>query len=72
VGPGSGSLGGRCLRLAGRNLTRAEWDFYFGDLARYRPTCPDYPPPAEESTEPWCRVDTTDHLKRRTQHGSEA
>ncbi|HEY9376142.1 MAG TPA: WD40 repeat domain-containing protein, partial [Jiangellaceae bacterium] len=31
-----------CL-LAGRNLTRAEWDFHLGDLARYRPTCPDYP-----------------------------
>jgi DNA-binding SARP family transcriptional activator/WD40 repeat protein len=30
-------------RLAGRNLTRAEWEFHLGDLARYRPTCPDYP-----------------------------
>ena len=26
-------------RLAGRNLTRAEWDRYLGDLAPYRATC---------------------------------
>jgi WD40 repeat protein len=28
-------------RVAGRNLTRAEWDANLGDLAPYRPTCPD-------------------------------
>jgi hypothetical protein len=28
-------------RLAGRNLTGAEWDQYLGDLAAYRRTCPD-------------------------------
>jgi hypothetical protein len=27
-------------QLAGRNLTRAEWDQYIGDLAPYRQTCP--------------------------------
>ena len=30
-------------RLAGRNLTRAEWEQYIGDLAAYRPTCPEHP-----------------------------
>ena len=30
-------------RLAGRNLTRAEWDEYIGDLAPYTTTCPGYP-----------------------------
>jgi hypothetical protein len=30
-------------QIAGRNLTRAEWDRYIGDLASYRATCPDYP-----------------------------
>ena len=29
--------------LAGRNLTRAEWDLYLGDLDTYRLTCPDFP-----------------------------
>jgi WD40 repeat protein len=29
-------------RVAGRNLTRAEWDTYIGDLADYRATCPQY------------------------------
>jgi DNA-binding SARP family transcriptional activator/WD40 repeat protein len=28
--------------IAGRNLTRAEWDQYVGDLASYRPTCPQF------------------------------
>jgi DNA-binding SARP family transcriptional activator/WD40 repeat protein len=28
--------------LAGRNLTRDEWDQYVGDLAPYRATCPEY------------------------------
>ena len=28
-------------RLAGRNLTRSEWDQYIGDLAPYRRTCPE-------------------------------
>lgn len=28
--------------IAGRNLTRAEWDQYIGDLAPYRATCPEY------------------------------
>ena len=30
-------------RLAGRNLTQAEWDQYIGDLAPYTTTCPDHP-----------------------------
>ena len=30
-------------RLAGRNLTPAEWEQYLGDLAPYRATCPSYP-----------------------------
>ena len=30
-------------RVAGRNLTRDEWDSYIGDLAEYRATCPDLP-----------------------------
>ena len=30
-------------RLAGRNLTHAEWDQYIGDLAPYRRTCPTHP-----------------------------
>ena len=29
--------------LAGRNLTRAEWDQYVGDLLPYRATCTQYP-----------------------------
>jgi DNA-binding SARP family transcriptional activator/WD40 repeat protein len=29
--------------LAGRNLTREEWDQYIGDLAPYGPTCADQP-----------------------------
>ena len=28
----------------GRNLTKAEWDEYVGDLAAYRRTCPEFPP----------------------------
>jgi hypothetical protein len=30
-------------RLAGRNLTRTEWDTHLSDLGDYRPTCPEYP-----------------------------
>ena len=30
--------------LAGRNMTREEWDRYIGDLAHYRATCPGHPP----------------------------
>jgi hypothetical protein len=30
-------------QIAGRNLTRAEWDQYIGDLATYRHTCPAFP-----------------------------
>ncbi len=33
---------GAC-ELAGRNLTRDEWDRYIGDLAPYSATCPHYP-----------------------------
>ena len=29
--------------VAGRNLTREEWDTHIGDLAEYRTTCPDFP-----------------------------
>ena len=32
------------MSLAGRNLTRDEWNSYVGDLAPYRATCPDLPP----------------------------
>jgi WD40 repeat protein len=32
---------GACA-IAGRNLTRAEWDQHIGNLAAYRPTCPQY------------------------------
>ena len=34
-------------RLAGRNLTRDEWDTYLSDLGSYRSTCPEYPPSDE-------------------------
>jgi WD40 repeat protein len=30
-------------RVAGRNLTREEWDTNIGDLATYRASCPDLP-----------------------------
>jgi hypothetical protein len=30
-------------RVAGRNLTREEWDTHIGDLAPYRATCPAFP-----------------------------
>lgn len=30
-------------RLAGRNLTRSEWEAYLGDLGPHRATCPDVP-----------------------------
>jgi WD40 repeat protein len=28
--------------LAGRNLTRTEWDTYLADLGEFRPTCPEF------------------------------
>ncbi len=31
-------------KIAGRNLTRAEWDHYFGIIAPYHATCAQYPP----------------------------
>ena len=31
-------------KIAGRNLTRAEWDHYFGTVAPYHATCAQYPP----------------------------
>ena len=30
--------------LAGRNLTREEWDTFLGGLGPYEATCPDYSP----------------------------
>jgi hypothetical protein len=36
------SMSAAC-RIAGRNLTRAEWNRYIGDLAPYRQTCPEAP-----------------------------
>jgi WD40 repeat protein len=35
-----------CARLP-RNLTREEWQLYFGEDEPYRPTCPDLPMPEE-------------------------
>ena len=29
--------------VAGRNLTREEWETHIGDLASYRATCPELP-----------------------------
>ena len=34
-------IDGSCA-IAGRNLTRAEWEQYIGDLASYRATCPQF------------------------------
>ncbi len=34
-------------RVAGRNLTRAEWADNIGELAPYQATCPDLPLDAE-------------------------
>ena len=36
------SLMAQACRLAGRNLSRAEWQRYLGDLP-YQQTCPEYP-----------------------------
>ena len=36
-------LADAACRIAGRNLTRGEWDAYLDDLGPYRPTCPDNP-----------------------------
>ena len=48
IGPGvaiwrldPGHLVPAACRLAGRNLTRAEWQTYVGTVQSYRPTCPD-------------------------------
>ena len=30
-------------RVAGRNITRAEWADKIGELAPYQATCPDFP-----------------------------
>ncbi|MGH2475505.1 MAG: hypothetical protein ACRDIL_09590, partial [Candidatus Limnocylindrales bacterium] len=35
------SLADAACRIAGRNLTRAEWDEHIGALAPYRELCPD-------------------------------
>jgi WD40 repeat protein len=35
-------LAADACRLAGRNLTPAEWDTYLGALGPYRPTCPEH------------------------------
>jgi hypothetical protein len=37
------SLADAACRVAGRNLTRAEWDEHVGSLAPYRELCPDAP-----------------------------
>jgi hypothetical protein len=34
-------LADAACQIAGRNLTRAEWDTYLGNLGTYRATCPD-------------------------------
>jgi WD40 repeat protein len=33
----------RACRIANRNLTRAEWKQYIGDIEPYRATCPGLP-----------------------------
>ena len=43
LGPRPSEVGTAACRLAGRNLTQAEWDQYIGDLAPYTTTCPDHP-----------------------------
>jgi WD40 repeat protein len=40
----------RACRIANRNLTKAEWRQYLGDLP-YRKTCPDLPEPEEDKLE---------------------
>jgi DNA-binding SARP family transcriptional activator/WD40 repeat protein len=40
------ALSDAACAVAGRNLTRAEWDTYIGDLAPYHATCPQYPVPS--------------------------
>ena len=40
----------RACRMANRNLTKAEWRQYLGDLP-YRKTCPDLPEPEEDQQE---------------------
>jgi hypothetical protein len=32
-------------QVAGRNLTRTEWQTYLGDLGPYQATCPEFPAP---------------------------
>ena len=36
-------LADAACQLAGRNLTRTEWDSYVGGLREYRATCPEFP-----------------------------
>jgi len=36
-------LAAAACRLAGRNLTRTEWDTYLGNVGDYRATCPAFP-----------------------------
>jgi hypothetical protein len=36
-------LADAACQLAGRNLTRTEWDSYVGGLGEYRATCPELP-----------------------------
>jgi WD40 repeat protein len=40
------TLTGAACHIAGRNLSRTEWDTYIGDLASYHATCPEYAVPA--------------------------
>jgi len=41
----AGTMSDTACRIAGRNLTHAEWNTYIGNLAPYHATCPDYPVP---------------------------
>ena len=38
-----GHLQTTACRLAGRNITRAEWDTHLTELGAYRTTCPEHP-----------------------------
>jgi hypothetical protein len=39
----------RACRIANRNLTRAEWAQYIGEIEPYRATCPELPLEPEET-----------------------
>jgi len=41
----------RACRRANRNLTRAEWQRYIGDIEPYRATCPELPIEPERAEE---------------------